>query len=938
MSQHKHFVGPKHDTGWGMHFGLDVRDDMLAAHVPKIAAMGASYIVFYVGDEIQAGKCAKAAWAFGILPIIRPKCKINGGTPNWEAFVKAVLDAGVPSAIIQVFNEWGDSREWNLARKLVAHAVTAQRRGLRARAFGNPTGALGAVASHPWLDGILSMIAGFNRDLAAQRWRSAAGRISAAGGFIGLQVMDPLDASAALSNLDPGVAEIVVALSHSYNSNHPDDYPYDALNQRDHPGANIMTDDTCALSWLEYAEWCKASLGFYPDVIVTEGGPFFQQSEDSRYPRTDDAIHAQMVVGIVEQFRSGVLANGVPLPDWMRAFCFWLWHDPDWDSWYVGTLGTRQLTIDRVSAIPAFTRKFSTDVPPVIVPPKPVQKSMLGMFIQSLGDVKPDAKTWLAKTRVRGLLSMDHNPTAWRDILSVSPKTKVIGRMADEGGIDFNVADPEAAADAYFDRLLPLMLAMQGLYWAWMGPNEPVVQNVDAARKLSLFYVRLAKRVHDAGFRLVFGSFSEGNPPDLKLWTELLPAIRACHWLIALHEYDAPTMDTSTPESRCFRYRAMLRILPAEDAALVQLFILECGIDFMVDHRQDLGLPQLRKGYLHAGDIHNYLNEHNLGWYDQGLKADAQELHGGAGVVMATPFAAAWDIESTFNLGGQTAYDDVVAPGEPPDLLTPSPIVQPPQPAHGWCAFANRRPINAENFGVGRSGRHVIAVVEHIAVGAMAGIFPTFNQHFADPSQRKSSHFAVSKTGTIEQYVSIDDTAYGNGWIDRPSWVDLIPQTNPNLYTISIEHEGVEADLWTSAEVEAEVKLLRWIALETKLVYVPGRTLIGHHEITFSTPCPGPWVPYNVLATGANGTPVHSPLELALVAAAKKQFELPIDPTHALMKAAQATTHHFPKSDEYIVTQDGIDYVARTFTDGFTDWVFYCKVGDYGNVRWVAKF
>ena len=84
---------------------------------------------------------------------------------------------------------------------------------------------------------------------------------------------------------------------------------------------------------------------------------------------------------------------------------------------------------------------------------------------------------------------------------------------------------------------------------------------------------------------------------------------------------------------------------------------------------------------------------------------------------------------------------------------------QPPVTTSGWCPFVTKRPITTNNYDVGRSGQKVKAVVLHIAAGSMLGIFPTFN----DPNRLASAHFAVAKNGTIEQYVSIDDTAYGVG-------------------------------------------------------------------------------------------------------------------------------------------------------------------------------
>ncbi|MGE5265381.1 MAG: N-acetylmuramoyl-L-alanine amidase, partial [Acidobacteriota bacterium] len=143
-----------------------------------------------------------------------------------------------------------------------------------------------------------------------------------------------------------------------------------------------------------------------------------------------------------------------------------------------------------------------------------------------------------------------------------------------------------------------------------------------------------------------------------------------------------------------------------------------------------------------------------------------------------------------------------------PQPTTPTqPPPAPPQPTiSGWCPFATQRLITTNNYDVGRSGQKVKAVVLHIAAGPMSAVFPTFN----NPAGLTSAHFCVGKDGSIEQYVSIDDTAYGNGlkftngqWFNargvlvQPTWQDLQSPNNPNLYTISIEHDGQPEDQWT---------------------------------------------------------------------------------------------------------------------------------------------
>ncbi|MGA7730061.1 MAG: peptidoglycan recognition family protein [Chloroflexia bacterium] len=180
----------------------------------------------------------------------------------------------------------------------------------------------------------------------------------------------------------------------------------------------------------------------------------------------------------------------------------------------------------------------------------------------------------------------------------------------------------------------------------------------------------------------------------------------------------------------------------------------------------------------------------------------------------------------------------------------------------GLCPFADQR-ITARKRFVGNRGHK--AVVLHIAEGSYLGTL----QEFSDNSPaEKSSHFVVAKDGRIAQIVNINDSAWANGlcwqvdhWRvpdcsvrENPTWVDIVPGSNPNLYTISIEHEGFTGQPLTDAMKAATVRLLRWIAGELNLVYTPGRTLIRHGEISPGRKgfCPGPAFNFNEFAQAAN--------------------------------------------------------------------------------------
>ncbi len=350
------FPRPLGDNGRGMHFGLDCRQKDLDLHLPLLAQMRVKWVLFYTPSPDAARLCAERASLYGMMALIRPKTRIDE-VCDWGAYARALSPF---PAYIQIYNEPGDAREWK-AGKVPPDFVSV------------------------W----------------AARWRQAAADVVASGGYPGLQAMDPSEFEAALSGLDPAVAQRVWVSAHSYGSNHPLGYPYDARNQQDHAGATIFDDDLSQLRFLADAAWAKSALGFVPPVIVGEGGYLYQQQEDDRYPRIDEAMHAQMNVAMYEQFRAGVLANGEPLPDYLFAICPWLWSHPDWTSWFAGIDGTRERTIAAVKSMPAFERQFSGSPSPQPPAPAPPVPSTLATALKAAAakqvQIRINVDAWLYK-------------------------------------------------------------------------------------------------------------------------------------------------------------------------------------------------------------------------------------------------------------------------------------------------------------------------------------------------------------------------------------------------------------------------------------------------------------------------------------------------------------------------------------------------------------
>lgn len=137
--------------------------------------------------------------------------------------------------------------------------------------------------------------------------------------------------------------------------------------------------------------------------------------------------------------------------------------------------------------------------------------------------------------------------------------------------------------------------------------------------------------------------------------------------------------------------------------------------------------------------------------------------------------------------------------------------------------------------GRGTFGKPDVIVI-HIAEGNRDSVY---NEFLTKP---KSTHYLVNKDGSVWQFVEEKDGAWGNGIVNNPT-SDIVKQrmpANPNLYTVSIEHEGFAAqgdmsDLMYATSIQLVKDIAgRWnIPLDS--VHV-----IRHRNITDQKSCPGP--------------------------------------------------------------------------------------------------
>ena len=152
------------------------------------------------------------------------------------------------------------------------------------------------------------------------------------------------------------------------------------------------------------------------------------------------------------------------------------------------------------------------------------------------------------------------------------------------------------------------------------------------------------------------------------------------------------------------------------------------------------------------------------------------------------------------------------------------------------------------NFSVGRNGRTIIAIVDHITAGSASGAIAWLS----NPASQVSAHYLVDRAGAIYQLVKDEDTAWHAGAVNNPNW-SLYDGTNPNHYTLGIEHEGYDGTL-TETQYQSTLWLQQQLITKWKLPITTDH-IIGHYRIdSVNRPnCPGPNFPWQRLFNDLKG-------------------------------------------------------------------------------------
>ncbi|CAM5654882.1 hypothetical protein GCM10010343_34710 [Streptomyces avidinii] len=118
-----------------------------------------------------------------------------------------------------------------------------------------------------------------------------------------------------------------------------------------------------------------------------------------------------------------------------------------------------------------------------------------------------------------------------------------------------------------------------------------------------------------------------------------------------------------------------------------------------------------------------------------------------------------------------------------------APAEKPPVPGQAWMPDATRKPLSV-NFTPGGL-TEMRGLILHVQEGENS-----LHERFSDPAVKSSSHFWVSQSGEIEQYVSASDRAWAQG-TGNPLW-------------LSVETSGFARRPLTAQQVEAVARIYTW--------------------------------------------------------------------------------------------------------------------------------
>jgi hypothetical protein len=295
---------PPDDNGWGIHFQYFNEGD-LEVQIARMKELRFKWALVVYGDENFLRMAAPRFKEAGIVVVWRRTLQAHDPYYDWARDIKILQEAGMPP-YMQAYNEPTLQAEWDEEQEM-----------------------------DEWL--FIDLLLTASRD------------IYNAGGYVGWQFVEDEWLTDALHALKSHGGERIYRrmffVPHAYGLNHPPDYDEDV---------------NAVLGFLHYADLFQREIGYVPPMVVGEGGWKYGGDDDNRFPKVDEKLYSEYYAALYNWFRSGVLSNGQPLPDYLFAFCPWILSSPtDPNAFYDSFVGDHAPTKEAIKALPPFKRKFS---------------------------------------------------------------------------------------------------------------------------------------------------------------------------------------------------------------------------------------------------------------------------------------------------------------------------------------------------------------------------------------------------------------------------------------------------------------------------------------------------------------------------------------------------------------------------------------------------
>jgi len=151
------------------------------------------------------------------------------------------------------------------------------------------------------------------------------------------------------------------------------------------------------------------------------------------------------------------------------------------------------------------------------------------------------------------------------------------------------------------------------------------------------------------------------------------------------------------------------------------------------------------------------------------------------------------------------------------------------------------------NYTKGRKGKKPVAIVSHQTAGQCPGSLTWL----CNPKAQSSAHYLIYRDSTIYQLVKDEDTSWHAGIVNKPTW-SLYDGSNPNFYTIGIEHECYPAVGGDGNLTEIQYQASLWLhkqLIDKYNIPIDRDHLIGHYQIDSKNRpnCPGKVFPWDRL-------------------------------------------------------------------------------------------